>query len=143
MCVCVCECVRACGGGEGRGAAITDRYVHQSVECQYKSQFLVAEGGLADFIQSGGVLSGLFGGGGIDDVGGAYADAGFMSHGLDLFGVAQQGQVGQTVLEDLRSGTDGAGLFTLGQNDALHVSAGLGLDFVIEVFGFFFTTNFR
>ena len=30
--------------GEGRGATITDRYVHQSVECQYKSQFLVAEG---------------------------------------------------------------------------------------------------
>ena len=41
MCVCVCVCVRA---GEGRGATITDRYVHQSVECQYKSQFLVAEG---------------------------------------------------------------------------------------------------
>src|SRR5574337_1621636 len=29
---------------DGRGATITDRYVHQSVECQYKSQFLVAEG---------------------------------------------------------------------------------------------------
>ena len=41
VCVCVCVCVRA---GEGRGATITDRYVHQSVECQYKSQFLVAEG---------------------------------------------------------------------------------------------------
>ena len=41
MCVCVCVCVRA---GEGRGATITDRYVHQSVECQYKSQFLVAYG---------------------------------------------------------------------------------------------------
>ena len=40
-CVCVCVRVRA---GEGRGATITDRYVHQSVECQYKSQFLVAEG---------------------------------------------------------------------------------------------------
>ena len=38
VCVCVCACVRA---GEGRGATITDRYVHQSVECQYKSQFLV------------------------------------------------------------------------------------------------------
>ena len=41
VCVCVCVCVRA---GKGRGATITDRYVHQSVECQYKSQFLVAEG---------------------------------------------------------------------------------------------------
>ena len=41
VCVCVCVCVRA---GEGGGATITDRYVHQSVECQYKSQFLVAEG---------------------------------------------------------------------------------------------------
>ena len=40
--MCVCAWVRACG--EGRGATITDRYVHQSVECQYKSQFLVAEG---------------------------------------------------------------------------------------------------
>ena len=39
--VCARACVRA---GEGRGATITDRYVHQSVECQYKSQFLVAEG---------------------------------------------------------------------------------------------------
>ena len=45
VCVCVCVCVRACvRAGEGRGATITDRYVHQSVECQYKSQFLVAEG---------------------------------------------------------------------------------------------------
>ena len=43
QCVCVCVCVRV-RAGEGRGAAITDRYVHQSVECQYKSQFLVAEG---------------------------------------------------------------------------------------------------
>ena len=42
-CVCVCVCVRV-RAGEGRGATITDRYVHQSVECQYKSQFLVAEG---------------------------------------------------------------------------------------------------
>ena len=43
--VCVCVCARACvRAGEGRGATITDRYVHQSVECQYKSQFLVAEG---------------------------------------------------------------------------------------------------
>ena len=42
---CVWVCVRACvRAGEGRGATITDRYVHQSVECQYKSQFLVAEG---------------------------------------------------------------------------------------------------
>ena len=30
--MCVCVFVRA---GEGRGATITDRYVHQSVECQY------------------------------------------------------------------------------------------------------------
>ena len=45
MCVCASVCVRACvRAGEGRGATITDRYVHQSVECQYKSQFLVAEG---------------------------------------------------------------------------------------------------
>ena len=45
VCVCVRACVRACmRAGEGRGATITDRYVHQSVECQYKSQFLVAEG---------------------------------------------------------------------------------------------------
>ena len=36
----LCACA---GEGEG-GATITDRYVHQSVECQYKSQFLVAEG---------------------------------------------------------------------------------------------------
>ena len=71
VCVCLCVCVRVCvcvhvrvcvrvcvhvcvsvwvsvcvrmRAGEGRGANITDRYVHQSVECQYKSQFLVAEG---------------------------------------------------------------------------------------------------
>ena len=31
------------GGGRGRGI-ITDTYVHQSIECQYKSQFWVAEG---------------------------------------------------------------------------------------------------
>ena len=46
-CVCVCVCVCVCArmrAGEGRGATITDRYVHQSVECQYESQFLVAEG---------------------------------------------------------------------------------------------------
>ena len=41
--MCVCVCVRVCAG-EGRGATITDRYVHQSVECQYKSPFLVAAG---------------------------------------------------------------------------------------------------
>ena len=30
--------------GSGVGAIITDRYAHQSIKCQYKSQFLVAEG---------------------------------------------------------------------------------------------------
>ena len=29
---------------QGVGAIITDRYAHQSIKCQYKSQFLVAEG---------------------------------------------------------------------------------------------------
>ena len=31
------------GGGRGQGI-ITDTYVHHSIECQYKSQFWVAEG---------------------------------------------------------------------------------------------------
>ena len=44
VCLCVCVCVCACAGEWGGRATITDRYVHQSVECQYKSQFLVAEG---------------------------------------------------------------------------------------------------
>ena len=37
---------RSPGGRHGNSLqyTITDRYVHQSVECQYKSQFLVAEG---------------------------------------------------------------------------------------------------
>ena len=30
--------------GSGVGAIITDRYAHQSIKCQYKSEFLVAEG---------------------------------------------------------------------------------------------------
>ena len=30
--------------GSGVGAIITDRYAHQSIKCQYKSQFLVDEG---------------------------------------------------------------------------------------------------
>ena len=45
LCVCVCVCARVrVRGSWGGGATLTDRYVHQSVECQYKSQFLVAEG---------------------------------------------------------------------------------------------------
>ena len=44
LCVCVCVCVRVRGSVGAGSATITDRYVHQSVECQYKSQFLVAEG---------------------------------------------------------------------------------------------------